>query len=169
MPKASREHIAGVVDASLGAWPDPTGQVLNVLGDVQAALGYVPDEALACLSERTGTPVEQLASVRGFFKDLSAQPVGETLVVVCDGTACHMRRAPELLLLLEQELGVKAGETSPDGRYTLRTAGCLGSCGIAPVMMVNGRMFGNVRLSDAVQVVKYAESSDGARDAQQPA
>lgn len=154
--KVDEARVRAAVDEALRIYDDPTGQVLGVLDFVQERFGYVPDEALACLAEACGASVRRLEAVREFFRGFSATPRGRHVLVVCDGTACHTRGAPEIVQLLEESLGIRVGETTPDGEYTLLAAHCMGSCGSAPILQVDGRVFARVRLSDVVQTVRRA-------------
>jgi len=150
-------EITSVLDRALARYPDPTGRVLNVLNDVLSVFRYIPIEALEQLSHRIGIPLEQLLALCDCFRDFSLEPVGKYLVEVCNGTACHTRNAPEIISALENALGIKEGQTTEDGRFTLRAVHCVGACGLAPVVVVEGQAIGRVRLSEVNQVIKVAD------------
>lgn len=157
--KPTRDEIeASVVSIAESLSSDPTGRVLMTLDALQARFGYVPKEALVSLSGKLGVPVDQLDHVCDFFVGFSTEPLGEHVIEVCDGTACHMQRAPEIIQLLEKTLGIEVGHTTPDGRYTLRTVRCVGSCGSAPIASVDGKMLAKVSLADAAQMTRYADA-----------
>jgi NADH:ubiquinone oxidoreductase subunit E len=155
--QVDHQEIHLVVDSALLRFSDPTGQVLNVLNTIQTHFRYLPEEALSYLSERTGIPYSKLYGIGSFFEDLSFDPVGKYLIKVCDGTACHTRGAPELVQALEDKLGIKVGETTPDGLFTLRTVHCVGACGLAPIIIVDEKTLGRVALKEAAQFVKTLE------------
>lgn len=148
------QGISAAVEAALSRYPDPTGQALNILNDIQAQFRYLPEAALHEISQRTGIPYPRLYSIATFFEDFSLDPVGQYLVKVCDGTACHTRGAPELVQALEDKLGIRVGETTPDGLFTLRTVHCVGACGLAPIIIVNTHTLGRVRLNEAAQAIR---------------
>jgi len=111
---------------------------LAILQDIQRSFGYVPQDALEAVSEYLGMKISALYSMLTFYKALSLTPKGKHVIKVCDGTACHIRGAPVLLNALERVLGVKAGETTADGLFSVETVNCVGTCAIAPVMVVDG-------------------------------
>jgi len=150
------DKVASVLDRALVRYSSPTGQVLNVLNEVLIAFRYIPVEALEQLSYRLSIPVEQLLALCNCFRDFSLEPVGEYLLEVCDGTACHTRGAQDILVALENVLGIKEGQTTADGRFTLRAVHCVGACGLAPVVVLEGRVIGHIRLSEVHHVIKEA-------------
>lgn len=99
-------------------------------------------------------PESRVYSVATFYKALSLVPLGKNLIKICNGTACHIRGSPEVLKAFEKELGLKNGETSVDGMFTLQTVNCLGACALAPVVNVNGRIFGKVRVKDVPDIIQ---------------
>jgi NADH-quinone oxidoreductase subunit E len=96
------------------------------------------------LSEYLEVPMSKLYGMATFYKALSLTPKGEYIITVCDGTACHVRSSAVLIDELQKALKIKPGETTKDGKFTLQTVNCLGSCAIAPVMMVNEKYYGKV-------------------------
>ncbi|WP_165171633.1 NAD(P)H-dependent oxidoreductase subunit E [Adlercreutzia sp. ZJ242] len=149
--------LVDAVDEALALHPDPTGQVLGVLNYLQKRFRYVPDGALEELSRQTGVGLVRLREVRSFFHEYSEEPVGEHLVLVCDGTACHAGGSRSIIQALEGALGINVGQTTADGLFTLRKVGCLGSCGSAPVMVVDAKTYARVRLTDASQIARLIE------------
>lgn len=117
---------------------------LAMLQDIQKSCNYIPREAMEVLSEQLGVPLCKLYSIATFYKALSIKPRGRNLIKVCDGTACHIRSSTLLLSEIEGLLGIKPGETTQDGEFTLETVNCLGSCAIAPVMVINETYYGKV-------------------------
>lgn len=143
----SAAALAAEVDALWERYPDPTGRVLNILNDIQDAHRFLPEPALERLSTLADVPLAHLRQMGEFFSYLSLDPVGRVLVTVCDGTACHTKNARGLLESLEKIFGIAAGQTTSDGRVTLRAVGCVGACGIAPVVAVEDDVFGSMTLS----------------------
>ena len=154
----SIDAITKVVES----YPRDRRYSLAILQDLQRSFGYVPREALKELSCYLGIKISALYSMATFYRALSLKPKGEHVIRVCDGTACHIRGAPVLLDALHRTLGVKAGETTGDGIFTVETVNCLGACAIAPVMVVDGQYYPKVK-PDQVEAIlmTYRERNDG--------
>ena len=118
--------------------------VLPCLRRIQEERGYVADEDIEELAEFLGVPRIQIEEVLSFYTQFRRQPIGRWHLQVCRNVSCSMRGAEPVLAQLERTLGIRPGETTADGRYTLSTVECLGSCGTAPAMMVNERYVENL-------------------------
>lgn len=125
-------------------YPREQRYILAMLQDIQKEFNFLPRESLIMLSEHLGIPLSKLYSMATFYKALSLTPKGENIIKVCDGTACHIRSSKIIIDEIGNILGIKPGETSRDGRFSLETVNCLGSCAIAPVMVVNETYYGKV-------------------------
>lgn len=152
----SPEAAAAVVDVAMLEHPDRTGRLLGVLEDVQEAFRFMPGEAIDYVAEALDVPREQIVGMGEFFSYLTLEPQGRVVVEVCDGTACHMQGAPQLVAELEKRFGVKAGQTTADGSVTLRVVGCVGACGRAPVVVVDHNAYGRVRVTQLAEVAARA-------------
>jgi len=121
-----------------------SGALVQVLHYVQERLGYVPKEVQVRVAETLGVSLSDVYGVITFYSLFRERPRGRYVISICQGTACYVRGAPEVLARLEKELGIKAGDTTDDGLFTIEVVRCLGACGLAPVMTVNkdthGRM-----------------------------
>ena len=133
-------------------------QLIGILQDVQKAYNYLPRETLERVSEKLEIPLSRVYAVATFFKAFSLKPRGKNHICVCMGTACHVRGAPKVLSEVERELGVKAGETDKDLRYTVETVNCVGACALGPVAVVNGEYHGKL---DTPKVAKMLEELKG--------
>ncbi len=151
------DKIIAKVDEIWSSYPDRTGRLLNVLNDVQETFRYLPAPALSRIGELEGCPVSRLKKMGEFFGYLSLDPVGRVIVDVCDGTACHIQGAPRLVDELSEAFGIGVGETTSDGRITLRKVDCVGACGMAPVVLVEGETFGHVRVSHVEKITQRAD------------
>jgi NADH-quinone oxidoreductase subunit E len=118
--------------------------VLPCLRRIQEVRGYVADSDIDALVEYLGVPRIQVEEVLSYYTQFRRGPTGRWHLMVCRNVACSMRGAERLLAKLSERLGVAEGETTPDGRFTLSTVECLGSCGTAPVVMVNEAYHENV-------------------------
>ena len=112
-------------------------ELIPVLQGVQEELGYLPDDAMFNIAKFTGVPESRVYAVATFYAQFRFQPIGKNLIMVCRGTACHVRGAPRILDELEMQLDIKEGGTTEDREYTLETVACIGACGLAPCIMIN--------------------------------
>lgn len=125
-------------------YPKEQRYTLSILQDLQKEYNYIPKEKLIELSDYLDIPLSKLYSMATFYKALSLEPKGNNIIKVCDGTACHIRSSKSLLDEIENTLGIKPGETTKDGNFSLETVNCLGSCAIAPVMVINEKYYGKM-------------------------
>ncbi len=130
------------------------GAVIPVLQRAQHIYGYLPPEVLRYISRGLGVPLSQIYGVATFYAQFYLQRRGRHTVRVCDGTACHVRGASKIIAALEKELGVAAGETTPDYRVTLEVVYCLGSCGLSPVAVINDQVVGRLVPEKAVELIR---------------
>jgi NADH-quinone oxidoreductase subunit E len=128
--------------------------LVDVLQDIQAEIGYLPKEALEETSRGLGVPVSRVYSVATFFKAFSLTPRGRHLINVCMGTACHVRGSDKVLAQIEQELKIKAGETTPDLKFTLDTVNCVGACALGPMVIVGDDYHGEMTPEGVTSVLK---------------
>ena len=112
--------------------------LIEVLHDIQAVCGYLPEERLREVSEKLGVPLIEVYRVANFYKAFRLQPAGTYLITVCMGTACHVRGAAGIVEQALARLQVSLGETTVDRLFTVETVNCLGACALGPVVVVNG-------------------------------
>jgi NADH-quinone oxidoreductase subunit E len=139
----NNDRIDGIIDK----YANQQGVLIQLLLDIQREFRWIPKEAIIRINERLKIPVSQIYRVASFYTALSLKPVGRHLVRVCLGTACYVRGGPRILDSVERTLGIKAGETTSDGKFTLETVNCLGCCALGPVIEIDGQYHG--RLSSA--------------------
>ena len=125
------------IDAILARYQGKKGSLIPILQEVKALYNYLPKDALEYIAASTGTPIAQIYGVVTFYSQFHLNPRGRNIIRVCQGTACHVRGGKVILQTIEKELGIKAGHTTEDLRFTLETVACIGACGLAPVMQVN--------------------------------
>jgi NADH:ubiquinone oxidoreductase subunit E len=130
--------VPEAVATALKTRPAEPDQLIEVLQDVQAACGHVSEEAIRAIADRLGVPLIEVYRVASFYKAFSLEPRGRHLVLVCMGTACHVRGAPRMLDEVLGQLNVAPGETTEDGLFTVETVNCLGACALGPVVVVDG-------------------------------
>jgi bidirectional [NiFe] hydrogenase diaphorase subunit len=118
--------------------------LIEALHSVQEAFGYLDEDALRYVSASLHVPPSKVYGVATFYHFFTLRPPGLHTCVVCTGTACYIKGAPALLSAIEERLGIKHGETTPDGKVSLLTARCLGSCGLAPAAVFDGQVAGKM-------------------------
>lgn len=146
--------------------PFDEGDVIDTLQAMQAHYGYLPRPAMDELARLGRIPVAKLYGVATFYSQFHLEPRGRHLVQVCRGTACHVRGASGLLATLCRHLGIEDGGTTPDGCFSIESVACLGTCFLAPVMLVDDRYYGNLTAEKAVATVERlrAQASAPAHD-----
>lgn len=130
------------------------GYYLELLQEIQNKYNYVPLKHLEKISEELGISRSKLFGILTFYAQFSTEKKGKYLIRLCDGTACHVKGAAEIRKFLEEKYGLKNGKTTPDGRFTLQEVACLGSCFLAPVMMINERYYGNLTPEKAKKIIE---------------
>jgi NADH-quinone oxidoreductase subunit E len=125
------------IDEAIARYPEKRSALLPALWLAQREQGFCSIEAQKQIAEKIGVSAAYVAGVVSFYTMFHTQPVGRHVMDVCTTVSCWLRGSDELVQHLEQKLGIKAGETTPDGRITLRTVECLGSCGTAPMCQIN--------------------------------
>ena len=118
--------------------------LMAVLEEVQARYRYLPKDALILISERMGVPLSQAYGVATFYNAFSLKPKGKHIINVCLGTACMVRGSGKVLERISDRLGIRQGETTEDGEFTLETVNCLGACALGPVVVVDGTYSGEM-------------------------
>lgn len=129
---------------ALARYPRPQDTLIALLQDVQDVYGYLPQQVLLHLAQRTGIPAAKLSGVATFYAQFRMTPPGKHQVLVCMGTACHVNGAGTVAEAVEVELGVAEGATTPDGLFSWEKVACLGCCSLSPVMMIDGRAYGKL-------------------------
>ena len=143
-------RLREIIDRGLG---DP-GSLIAVLQNIQREFHYLPPEALIETAKSLKVPLSKVYGVATFYNAFSLEPKGEKVIRVCQGTACHIKGADLIQEQLENGLGIKAGQTSADMKYTLEVVNCVGVCAMAPVVVINEKISGNVRSDKAVKIAK---------------
>jgi NADP-reducing hydrogenase subunit HndA len=120
------------------------GKMMPVLQEAQDIYGYLPIEVQKIIAEKTGTPLEEIYGIATFYSQFKLNPNGVYSIAVCLGTACYVKGSQAIIEEISRQLGVEVGSTSPDGKYSLEATRCIGACGLAPVMTINGDVYGRM-------------------------
>ncbi len=134
---------------------------IKILQDLQSAYGYLPAAALQYVTDHSEISKRQIYGVATFYDQFRFSPVGKHMIRVCHGTACHVNGANSISSAVETALKINNKETTKDGLFTLATVACLGCCSLAPVMMIDGTVYGRLTPAEARKVLKsYREKGD---------
>lgn len=125
------------IDGIIAGYEADQRFALAALQDMQHEFNYIPQEGLERLAAHLGCPVSKLYSMATFYKALSLTPKGRHIIKICNGTACHIRGSMNLATGLQRELGIEPGQTTDDGEFSVEMVNCLGSCALAPVVVVD--------------------------------
>ena len=169
----NEEHPFKLLDKVVGDSNLDVGSAIMVLQKIQGTFGYVSPVMLERVSQLTGTPTSVLYSIVTFYSQFRLEPIGDNLIQVCHGTACHLAGAERISNAVENECGTTAGHTSSDGKFTIENVACLGCCSMGPVININDETHGRVTPENARQMIKQtregchcgnAEAGQGSSD-----
>ena len=142
--------------AFIAEWKEKPGNLIMVLHQVQQTYGYIPREVAIEVSELLNVPLAKIYGVVTFYNFFKLQKAGKYIIQVCLGTACYLRGGDDLMKELERELGIGVNGTTPDGLFSIEAVRCLGCCGLAPVIVVNGEVHGKLETKGIAAIVdKY--------------
>jgi NADH:ubiquinone oxidoreductase subunit E len=150
------ETIESQVGKILASYKGEKSDLIPILQQVQQNFGYLPEQAMKQIARFVGLPESTVFGVATFYAQFKLVPTGRNIVRVCRGTACYVRGGSQILGEIEKELGIKAGETTPDLEYSLETIACFGSCALAPVVVINDKVHGRMMASKAKKVLGRA-------------
>lgn len=142
------------LDALLQPYKGQPTALIEVLHQVQEMVGYLPKSVQKRIADTLGLSLSEVYSVVSFYSRFSIKPKGKHKVCVCKGTACYVKGSPEILDRFEKELGIEAGDTTDDGKYSLEVVRCLGACGLGPAMTVDGNAHGLLKPEKALSILK---------------
>ncbi|MBN1141785.1 MAG: NADH-quinone oxidoreductase subunit NuoE [Deltaproteobacteria bacterium] len=145
------------IDAIVARIGTDATKAIPVLQEIQKEFRYIPLRAIERIAATTAMTESQLYGVATFYSQFRLAPVGEKIIKVCHGTACHVGGAEGLTEALEARLGIRDGETTADMKYTLESVACLGCCSLAPVVMVGDRTYGKLDRKKVVQILDDLE------------
>ncbi|MGN0536222.1 MAG: NADH-quinone oxidoreductase subunit NuoE [Eubacterium sp.] len=154
--KVNLELISPVLDSLAGE----KGTLITILQKTQEIYGYLPQEAICLISEKTGIAESEIMGVATFYTQFRLTPVGKYLIMLCQGTACHVNSSQLILQTIKDELGIDDGETTDDGLFTLKCVACLGCCSLSPVMMINENTYGSLTPEKTKKILKELREAE---------
>ena len=158
-------HISDTAVAQINAicdrYADEKTPLMMILSDIQKEYGYIPLDVQEIVSKRTGISVSEIYGVVTFYSFFSLKPKGKYIVGVCLGTACYVKGAQQVIDKFSELLGIAPGETTADGMFTLDALRCIGACGIAPAVQINGKVYPKVAVSAIAGIIEELRAEGG--------
>jgi NADH-quinone oxidoreductase subunit E len=145
------------LDKIIDKYQGDASLLIQVLLEIQREEHWLSKKALEKVSQKLRVPLSRIQHIATFYKAFSLVPKGRHEVQICLGTACHVRGGPRILDRVQDVLGIEAGETTPDMKFTLETVNCLGCCALGPVMVVDGKYHGKIAPTKAEEVLKSCD------------
>lgn len=142
-----------LLDETLENYADVKGSLITILQHAQEIYGYLPEEVIKYISERTAIPAAKITGVATFYTQFRLKPVGKYLIMLCKGTACHVNNSDLIEKTINETLGICDGETTQDGLFTLKNVACLGCCSLSPVMMINDETYGSLTPDKTIAIL----------------
>ena len=144
----------GLLEPVLKEYAKVPGSLITILQKAQEVYGYLPHDVIYLVAGRTGVSPAAVMGVATFYAQFRLHPIGHYLIMLCQGTACHVNGSQRIEKAVCEELGIKNGETTPDGLFTLHNVACLGCCSLSPVMMINGETYGSLTPDKAIGILR---------------
>ena len=147
------DHLTKILSSYRGK----RGEVVPILQEVQGKFGYLPERVMQEIATFTGIPESEVYSVATFYNQFHFTPRGKYMIKVCLGTACHITGGPRIMEATEGELGINPGGTTDDNKFSLERVACVGSCGLAPVVMIGDKVYSKMTTKKVKEILqRYA-------------
>lgn len=152
------------IEPVLDTYAETPGSLITILQETQETYGYLPMDAMELIAQRTKTPIATIMGVATFYAQFRLEPVGKHLIMLCQGTACHVNGSELISAAITDELGIEDGQTTDDGLFSLKHVACLGCCSLSPVMMINDRTYGSLTPDKARKILRELAAESGEED-----
>ena len=149
LSEAAEAQIISIIDR----YKDERTPLMMILSDIQKEYGYIPLDVQELVSAKTGIPVAEIYGVVTFYAFFSLKPKGKYVIGCCLGTACYVKGAQQVIDKFSDLLGIKPGETTEDGLFTISALRCIGACGIAPAVSINGKVYPKVSVNQVQTII----------------
>lgn len=150
-----------LIEDILVQYAEQRGSLITILQKAQDIYGYLPTDVIYHIAERTGNTPAKVMGVATFYTQFRLTPVGKYLIMLCQGTACHVNGSERIEAAIEEELGITDGGTTEDGLFSLKCVACLGCCSLSPVMMINEDTYGSLTPEKAVSILRDIRKKEG--------
>ncbi len=151
--KCQKSDLSLIKDV-LDKYAEIDGSLITILQYAQDIYGYLPTDVLYYISEKIGSTPAKVMGVATFYSQFRLEPVGKYLIMLCQGTACHVNGSEKIEKAIFEELGISDGQTTEDGLFTLKNVACLGCCSLSPVMMINDETYGSLTPDKAKEILR---------------
>ncbi len=155
-----RQDAVKLIEGICDRYKNETTPLMLVLSDIQKEYGYIPLEVQEIVSEKLGMPVSEIYGVVTFYSFFSLTPKGKYVIGVCLGTACYVKGGQNVLDKFANLLNIKSGQTTEDGLFTLDSLRCIGACGIAPAVSINGKVYSKVTVDEVSKIIDSYRKGD---------
>lgn len=145
----------------LAKYKNVKGSLITILQKAQDIYGYLPTDVIYHIAKETGNTPAKVMGVATFYTQFRLNPIGKYLIMLCQGTACHVNGSERIEAAISEELGIKDGETTEDGLFTLKCVACLGCCSLSPVMMINDETYGSLTPEKTIAILKELRMKAG--------
>lgn len=156
------EAAVAKINEICARYADEKTPLMMILSDIQKEYGYIPLDVQEIVSEKTGISVAEIYGVVTFYSFFSLKPKGKYVIGCCLGTACYVKGAQQIIDKFSEIIGIKPGETSDDGLFTLDALRCIGACGIAPAVTINGKVYPKLTVAAVPEIVEEYRKLGGA-------
>lgn len=144
------------LDQVIEKYSSKKGNLIPVLHEIQEKVGYLPAEVQRYVSQKLGVAMSKIYGVISFYSFFTTEPRGEHTIGVCMGTACYVKGAEKILNRIKEELGIETGQTTADNKFTMTMTRCLGTCSLAPVIMIDDQVYGSLNVEKLPAIInKY--------------
>ena len=161
MARLSENGVQSIIEIC-ERYKDEKTPLMMILSDIQNEFGYIPLEAQELVSQRTGISVAEIYGVVTFYSFFSLTPKGKYIIGCCLGTACYVKGAQQIIDKFSEILGIKPGETTADGLFTIDALRCIGACGIAPAVTISGTVYPKMSVDQVPKVIADYKAKEGA-------
>ena len=149
------------IDAILEKYINPEESLIAILQDVQGLLGYISEDSVKYITEKTGIASSRIMGVASFYAGFRLKPVGKYRIMVCMGTACHVNGSERIGDTVKRVLDIEAGDVTDDGLFSWEEVACLGCCSISPAMMINDTAYGTLTQEKVVSIINSIKEEEG--------
>ena len=156
-----QQHAVKLITEIVERYKNEPTPTMMILEDIQKEYGYIPLEVKELVSELTGVPVSEIYGVVTFYSFFSMTPKGKYVIGVCLGTACYVKGGQLVCDKFGELLGIKPGETPPDGLFTLDVLRCIGACAVAPAVSINGKVYPHVKVDNVKNIIEEYRAKEG--------
>lgn len=149
-----------LINDVLNKYASVDGSLITILQHAQDIYGYLPTDVLYHIAERIGSTPAKVMGVATFYSQFRLQPVGKYIIMLCQGTACHVNGSEKIEKAIKEEIGISDGETTADGLFTLKNVACLGCCSLSPVMMINDETYGRLTPEKTKEILRNLKAKE---------